>query len=110
MGRTLHYVPGSYYRQCDRTGFPERSYHTKKEWQGLIVRERSWEARQPQDFVRGVRDDQTVWEARPLPRPTFVPLACSWDLPSVFWDESSATFTENSEPNTAVNWDTGFGS
>ena len=33
-----------------------------------------WEARQPQDFVKGVKDDQTVPEARPLSPNTFIEL------------------------------------
>lgn len=65
MADDLHYVPGTFYRIDDRSGFKVRSYHTKKEWNGLIVREQSWEPRQPQDLVRGVPDDQTVPEARP---------------------------------------------
>lgn len=35
------------------------------EWNGLIVSDRYWEARQPQDFVTGVPDNQTVPYARP---------------------------------------------
>lgn len=69
MGRDYYYKPGSFYRICDRTGFRYRAERTRKEWDQLIVRDQSWEIRQPQDFVKGVRDDQTVPEARP--RPTF---------------------------------------
>lgn len=65
MADDKHYVPGTWYRICDRSGFKVRSYDTKKQWNDLIVRQQSWESRQPQDFVRGVRDDQTVSEARP---------------------------------------------
>ena len=74
MGRDRHYVPGSFYRVDDRTGFPTRSYRTRKEWNNLIVSERVWEARQPQDFVKGVKDDQTVPQARPLSPNTFIEL------------------------------------
>lgn len=59
------YVAGTFYRICDRTGFKVRSYNTQKQWNNLIVRDRSFEMRQPQDFVTGVRDDQTVWDPRP---------------------------------------------
>lgn len=65
MGTELHYRPGSFYRICDRTGFATRAERTQREWQGLIVRKEVWEARQPQDFVKGVADIQTV----PYPRP-----------------------------------------
>lgn len=59
------YVPGSWYRICDRTGFKVRSYNTRMQWNNIIVRNDVWEARQPQDFVTGVSDDQTVPLARP---------------------------------------------
>ena len=56
---------GSFWRQCDRTGFRVRAEDTRKEWNGLMVSDRVWEARHPQDLVRGAHDDQTVPEARP---------------------------------------------
>jgi len=65
MGTELYYKPGSFYRICDRTGFATRAERTQREWQGLIVRREVFEPRQPQDFVRGVSDIQTV----PYPRP-----------------------------------------
>lgn len=72
MGRDLHYRPGSFYRTDDRTGFPTRAERTRKEWNGYIVGDLYWEARQPQDLVRGVPDYQAVPEARPLAPNTFV--------------------------------------
>jgi hypothetical protein len=65
MGTKLFYKPGSYYRIDDRTGFAVRAENTRKQWNNIIVREQSFEERQPQDFVRGRRDDQTVPEPRP---------------------------------------------
>jgi hypothetical protein len=74
MGRQrgVQYEPGSFYRLDDRTGFARRSEDTEKEWTGLIVGKDVWEARQPQDFVRGVPDDQSVPQARPVPPNVFV--------------------------------------
>lgn len=72
MGRKLHYRSGSFYRIDDRTGFAERAEATREEWTGLIVAERVWEARQPQDLVKGVPDDQSVPDARPLGPNVFV--------------------------------------
>lgn len=73
MGRDrgIQYKPGSFYRSDDRSGFTRRAEQTEKEWTELIVGKDLWEARQPQDFVRGVADDQTVPDARPAPPPTF---------------------------------------
>lgn len=65
MGREFYYKPGSFYRICDRTGFATRAERTQMEWQGLIVDKRVWEIRQPQDFVKGVNDEQSVPYARP---------------------------------------------
>jgi len=72
MGTELFYKPGGFYRICDRTGFAVRAEHTKKQWNNIIVRERSFEERQPQDFVRGRRDNQTVPEPRPRQVPTYL--------------------------------------
>ncbi len=65
MADDKHYVGGDWYRIDDRTGFKVRQGQTRKEWNGLIVRNQSWEPRQPQDLVQGVADDQTVSEPRP---------------------------------------------
>lgn len=65
MPADKYYVPGSFYRICDRTGFKVRSYNTKMQWNNLIVRHDVWEPRQPQDFVTGVADEQNVPLARP---------------------------------------------
>ena len=72
MGTERHYKPGSFYRICDRTGFAIRAERTQREWQGLIVRKEVFEARQPQDFVRGVNDIQTVPFPRPRQTNTFI--------------------------------------
>lgn len=70
MGREHFYKPGSFYRIDDKTGFAVRAERQQREWQGLIVDKRVWEIRHPQDFVRGVTDDQTVPYARPrIPNP-----------------------------------------
>lgn len=65
MTDDLYYKPGSNYVICDRTGFKVRVERSQREWDGLQVRRRSWERRQPQDLVRGVMDDQSVAIARP---------------------------------------------
>ena len=59
-------------RVCDRTGFKVYASETAKEWNGLIVRDKSWEPRQTQDFVRGILDHQAVIDPRPDPAPRSV--------------------------------------
>jgi hypothetical protein len=65
MGREHFYKPGSFYRIDDRTGFCIRAERQQMEWTGLIIDKRVWERRHPQDFVKGVFDNQTVPYARP---------------------------------------------
>lgn len=72
MADDNHYVPGDFYRICDRTGFKIRASGTRKEWNDLIVRDESYEQRQPQDFVTGVLDEQWVDDPRPVQTARFV--------------------------------------
>ncbi len=69
MGRKrgVQYKAGSFYRVDDRSGYTRRAGDTRLEWNGLIVGTNLWEPRQPQDLVKGVPDDQTVPQPRPLP-------------------------------------------
>ena len=62
----MSYIPGEFYRTCDRCGRKVRQSSTAKEWTGLIVcRVGCFEVRHPQDFVRGRRDRQRVNDPRP---------------------------------------------
>ncbi len=72
MGAEKFFRMGSFYRVCERTGFVTRAENTRREWQGLIVSKRVFEPRQPQDFVRGVQDIQTVPLPRPRPTDVFI--------------------------------------
>lgn len=49
-----------------------RAEHTKKQWNNLIVELETYEPRQPQDLVKGVKDNQTVPDARPLSPAVFI--------------------------------------
>jgi hypothetical protein len=66
MGRKrgVQYRLGSFFRTDDRSGFVQRAEKTKQEWNQLIVDRSLWEPRQPQDFVKGVADDQSVPQSR----------------------------------------------
>lgn len=67
----MPYRPGDFWRICERTGFKVLASRTSKEWTGEIVRDLSWEARHPQDMVRGRADNQTVPDPRPPGRDVF---------------------------------------
>lgn len=72
MSDDRHYVPGDFYRICDRTGFKVRARSTRQEWTQRIVRDESWEPRNAQDFVRGVADEQYVPDVRPRQLDIFI--------------------------------------
>jgi len=59
------YVHGAHNKICDRTGFKIKSTEARQEWNGSVVRRQDWEARHPQDYVRGVKDLQSVSDPRP---------------------------------------------
>jgi hypothetical protein len=63
----MTYRPGDFLRICDRTGFKVWASDTQEEWNGLIVKKGVYEARHPQDFVKGRVDQQAVKGARPRP-------------------------------------------
>lgn len=64
MGRADFYEPGGYNCICDRTGFKLKRSQCRKEWNNLIVRKESWEARNAQDFIRARADRQQVPDPR----------------------------------------------
>jgi len=67
MGHADYYRSGTYNGICDRCGSKFKFSDLKLEWDGLYVCTANgcWEARQPQDYVKGVRDDMSVPVSRP---------------------------------------------
>lgn len=59
------------YEICDRTGFKVLPGTLVKEWNGAMVRPKSWEPRHPQDFVRG-RTESPKGSPRPEPADVFI--------------------------------------
>lgn len=87
MGRKrgVNFQLGNFYRSDDRSGFVRRASETKQEWNQLIVGRDLWEPRQPQDFVKGVIDDQSV----PDPRSK---------LPELFQGPVNTTLSRSASP------------
>jgi hypothetical protein len=61
---------GDFWRIDDETGFKVRASNTARQWDNRIVRDP--DQRNPQDYVRGRKDRQTVIDARPEPADVFV--------------------------------------
>jgi hypothetical protein len=71
MGRADYWKIGDWNALCDVCGFKRKASEMKLRWDGLYVCPEDWEPRQPQDFVRGVPDNQTPPWTRPVPPPIF---------------------------------------
>lgn len=72
MGHADYWKSGDYNALCDVCGFKFKASELKKRWDGVMVCEADWEPRQPQDFVRGVKDQRALPFTRPEPADTFV--------------------------------------
>ena len=72
MGKRDYFISGDYNVLCDRCGQKFKASECKMEWDNLFVCDYCWEVRQPQDFVRGLKDDQRVPIARLRPTVTFI--------------------------------------
>ena len=64
-GREEYFKFGTNNVECDRTGFKMKADECLFEWNGLFVREQSFEERQPLDLLRGLPDNQTPAVSRP---------------------------------------------
>ena len=65
MPRLTYFVPGDHNSCCDVCGRGFKFSDLSKRWDGAWACYACWEPRQPQDFVRGVKDDQSVPVGRP---------------------------------------------
>lgn len=82
MGKADFLAKGQWNAFCDRCGEKRKSKDLKKTWDGYYVcPESCWEVRHPQDFLRGVKDDQSVPWTRPE-QPDQVTDNSSWATPT----------------------------
>ena len=78
MGQSF-FAKGQWNFFCDLCGAKRKSSEGVRTWDNFYVCRSHKEARNPQDFVRGVVDNQRVEWTRPKPADTFVPapVACT---------------------------------
>ena len=77
MSAFSYYAEGEWNFTCDLCGAQRKSSEGTKTWNNLYVCNHHKEVRNPQDFVKGIRDDQSVPWSRPEPEDVFVPSACT---------------------------------
>jgi len=65
MGRADFVKHGSWNVICDRCGMKRKASDCRITWDNLFVCQGCWTPRHPQDFVKGIPDNQTVPISRP---------------------------------------------
>ena len=76
-GKADYYADGQWNFYCDLCGAKTKSSDSMLTWSGLRVCKHHKEVRNPQDFLRGVKDDPSVPWSRPNNIPVFVPQTCT---------------------------------
>jgi len=76
MSHISKYVKGDWLGDCEVCGATRLASELRMRWDGFRVDARCFETRQPQDFVRGIVDQQAPPWTAPEPTDTFV-LACT---------------------------------
>lgn len=76
---------GDYNAICDGCGFKYKFSALRKDWQGFYMCHKCWEPRHPQDFVRAVKDRQSVPVARPQDLTNFA-AETSWNDTTKQWE------------------------
>ena len=66
------YKPGKWKAVCDVCGFEYLNTDLKERWDGVMVCEKDFETRHPQEFGRTVIDEQSVPWSRPEPEDVFI--------------------------------------
>ena len=62
---------GSYNTICDVCGFKYKASDLKMRWDGLMVCERDWEIRHPQELIRPIQDQNKLPWTRPESNDSF---------------------------------------
>lgn len=65
MGHADFLKLGDWNSVCSLCGHKFKASELSKHWQGFYRCKTCWEPRHPQDFVRGVKDDQSVPWSQP---------------------------------------------
>ena len=72
MGQADYFLEGSYNFYCQECGKKHKAIDGLRRWDGFWVGPECFEIRNPQDFVRGIPDNQSVpWSTGNVP-PKFI--------------------------------------
>lgn len=71
------FISGQWNAVCDRCGLEFKSGELKKDWQGLMVDEKCFEQRHPQDLLRVQPEKAIPLWTRPEGQDVFLYVACT---------------------------------
>jgi hypothetical protein len=72
MGANNYFKPGGWNATCGECGDWWKSNQLRQRWDGIWACKFCWEPQHPQDFLRGVKDEQAVPKSQPDPAPIFI--------------------------------------
>jgi hypothetical protein len=61
----MTYIPHDYWMICQRTGLKFRRSEMRQEWTGQWVHKDVWNPRHPQDYVKSITEDPSVFPSFP---------------------------------------------
>lgn len=93
MRRRRYGLPGTDEPQAidPASGFKVPLSQLARQWDNEMVDRRFVDKRNPQDFVRGVKDKQNLPFARPEPPDTFI-------ATNIFWEDGAVMLLEDGGP------------
>lgn len=94
MGRADFWKKGQWLVICDICGMKFHSGSLRERWDGLMCCKEDWNIRQPQDFVRGIPDPQSIPWSRPDVPPPFTQNPVSLAIVD-FYGAFMVTFTND---------------
>lgn len=83
LGRSDYLALGDWNTVCFECGMKFKASIMRKHWQGYWVCPTHWEARHPQDFVKGLPDDQTPGWVQPKPADVFATFPTAADTTAI---------------------------
>lgn len=88
-----YYKPGSWNALCDICGFKHKSDELRLRWDGLMVCNKDWETRHPQDLIRVPTDNPSVPWSRGEPSDSFITFYLVTETGAIISTESGDTIS-----------------
>jgi hypothetical protein len=84
MGQADFLRVGDYNAICDVCGRKFKFSRLRQKWDNTWACEQDWEPRQPQDYLKGIKDNMSVPLSRPDPPNLFIQDETVTEIPNIF--------------------------